>query len=176
MERIQELMDKGNEEAYFLLAGYYDQGIRGVPQDHQKAHELYLKAGELGCAEAYYNLGMSYENGIGVGEDKKKAKHYLELATMGGSVQARHNLGGIEWKAGNERRAFKQFIIAASSGSKLSLDAIKVVFLHGEGITKDEYANTLRAYHDRQKEMKSEMRDKAKAYNEARAEARVRLS
>ena len=30
-------------------------------------------------------------------------------------------------------------------------------------ITKDEYASTLRAYHDRQKEMKSDTRNKAAA-------------
>ena len=47
-----------------------------------KANELLLKAGELGCAEAYRNLGMSYNNGLGVEVDKKKAKHYYELAAM----------------------------------------------------------------------------------------------
>jgi len=30
-------------------------------------------------------------------------------------------------------------------------------------VTKDEYANTLSAHHERQKEMKSDMRDKAEA-------------
>ena len=34
-----------------------------VPQDWSKANELYLKAGELGCADAYFNLGNSYQWG-----------------------------------------------------------------------------------------------------------------
>ena len=36
-------------------------------------------------------------------------------------------------------------------------------------ITKDEYANTLRAHHDRLLEMKSEARDKAIALKAGRA-------
>ena len=92
--------------------------------------------------------------------DKKKAKHYYELAAMGGNVHARHNLGSLEGQAGNHRRAFRHYIIAARAGHKESLDGLKEGFMMGL-VTKDEYANTLRAYHERQKEMKSDMRDKA---------------
>ena len=54
-----------------------------MSQDHQKANELWLKAGELGCAEGYYNLGVYYRDGNGVEVDLKKAKYYFELAAMG---------------------------------------------------------------------------------------------
>ena len=37
-------------------------------------------------------------------------------------------------------------------------------------VTKDEYAKTLRAYHERQQEMKSDERDKAAAYHERQKE------
>ena len=37
---------------------------------------------------------------------------------------------------------------------------VKKGFMKGD-VTKDEYANTLRAYHERQKEMKSKERDMA---------------
>ena len=76
------------------------------------------------------------------------------------AIEARHDLGCLEGKAGNHHRAMKHFFLAARAGEKRSLDIIKAMFMHGI-ITKDEYANTLRAYHERQKEMKSEMRDKA---------------
>ena len=58
----------------------YANGLIGVRQDWTKANELFLKAGELGCAlaMAYYNLGNCYTNeGRGVAIDTKKAKHYL---------------------------------------------------------------------------------------------------
>ena len=139
-----------------MLAGYYDRGIRGFPQDSAKANELLLKAGELGCADAYFNLGNAFHTQI----DKKKAKHYWELAAMNGCVQARHNLGCMEAQAGNYHRAYKHYIISAKAGFKLSLDSVKEGFMKGL-ITKEEYTKTLRAYQKSQDEMKSEARDKA---------------
>ena len=65
IERIKKLMEKGNDKAYYELAGYYAQGIKGMPQDWVKANELWLKAGELGYAEGYYNLGVNYDIGNG---------------------------------------------------------------------------------------------------------------
>ena len=42
------------------------------------------------------------------------------------------------------------------------MDLVKSGFMKGI-VTKDEYASTLRAHHDRQKEVKSDERDKAAA-------------
>ena len=160
VKRLQNLMEKGNAMAYYQFGNYYSQGIYGMPQDWAKANELWLKAGELGCAEAYSKLGYSYDVGNGVEIDKKKAKCYLELAAMKGDVDARHNLGCMEGDAGNEHRAFKHFMLAARSGSTPSLDLVKQGFMAGL-VTKHEYGNTLRAYQTRVDEMKSKARDKA---------------
>jgi len=162
VKRVEKLMDKGNGEAFNHLAGFYSLGVRGLPLDQQKASELNLKAGELGSAKGYYNLGNSFHQGRGVERDGKKAKYYYELAAMGGDVIARHDLGCIEGQAGNIDRALKHSMIAARAGYKESLDNVKQGFMNGF-VTKDEYANTLRGYHERQKEMKSEERDKAAA-------------
>ena len=160
IERVEKLMENGNAMAFYVLAGCYADGIRGVPQDWMKANELYLKAGELGCSVAYSNLGNSYYHGQGVEADDKKAKHYWELAAMKGNVDARHNLGLLEGKAGNHDRAFKHFLIAAKAGYNKSLDVVKDGFMNGL-VTKHEYEITLRAYHERQTEMKSVARDAA---------------
>ena len=133
-----------------------------MPQDFAKANELFLRAGELGCADAYCNLGNSYYTGRGVEVDKKKANDFYELAAMNGNVHARHNLGCEEFEAGNYHRAYKHFILAARAGYKLSLDVVKDGYMDGD-VTKDEYANALRAYQQQQDEMKSEGRDKAEA-------------
>ena len=105
---------------------------------------------------------MSYQNGDAVEVDMKKAKHYFELAAMGGNVKARTNLSFIEGQAGNHHRAYKHLLIGARAGDDLSLDNVKRGYKYGL-ITKDEYADTLRVYHERQKEMKSDERDKAAA-------------
>ena len=160
IERTKKLIDKGNAEAFHQLAGYYAAGTNGMPQNYQKANELYLKAGELGCADGYHNLGILYSTGRGVGIDKKKAKHYFELAAMAGDLSARHNLAGVEAEAGNYQRSMKHSILAAKAGYEESMDQVKQCYIRGF-VTKDEYANTLRAYQKSLDEMKSDERDKA---------------
>ena len=132
----------------------------GLPQDWAKANELLLNAGELGCVEAYYNLGNNYHYGRGIEVDKKKAKHHWEFAAMNGYVYARYNLGVIERKAGNTNRAMRHYILAAKAGHEGSLNDVKKGFMAGY-VTKDDYANTLRAYQTSVDEMKSGARDKA---------------
>ena len=133
-----------------------------IPQDMARANELYLKAGGLGCVDAYFNLGVVYGTGNGVEIDEKKAKHYYELAAMNGYVAARHNLSNVEGQDGNHERAMKHFMLAARAGLKGSLDTVKEGYMHGL-VTKEEYAKTLREYQKSQDEMKSEARDKALA-------------
>ena len=162
VKRVEKLVEADNANAVDKLGGYYDRGVMGMPQDMTKANELWLRAGELGCAEAYYNLGHSYYNGRGVEVDKKKAKHFNELAAMNGSVNARHNLGCDELEAGNEHRAIKHCLLSARAGDKNSLDGVKQGFRKGI-ITKEEYANTLSAFQKIRDEMESDDRDKARA-------------
>ena len=100
--------------------------------------------------------------------DKQKARHYWELAAMNGSVHARHSLGSIEMQDDNQRRAMKHFILAARAGHDKALGMVKLGFMHGIA-TKEEYANTLRAYQKSVDEMKSEARDKVKAIMAHRA-------
>lgn len=161
-KRLEKLMELGYAEAFFNYGCYYKTGEYGKPQDYEKANELWLKAGELGSANSYTNLGYSYENGLGVEIDKKKAKHYFELAAMSGNLMARYNLGVKEWTAlDTHGRGLKHFMISASGGYKLALDAIKVGFMKG-GVAKEEYASALRAYQKATDGMKSDARDKDK--------------
>ena len=162
IKRVKKLMDKGNGEAFYALGGCYNDGDLDLSQDYQKANELFLKAGELGCAGAYYTLGQSYRAGEGVDVDMKKAKRYWELAAMNGSIDARYNFGALEDKAGNIHRAMKHVTLAARAGHEKSLEGVKHGFKVGL-VTKDEYASTLRAYQKIQDEMKSDAREKAEA-------------
>ena len=56
----------------------------------------------------------------------------------------------------------KHFMIAARAGFDDSLKAVGLGYKRGD-VSKDEYAQTLRAYKDSQDEMKSEQRTKAAA-------------
>ena len=163
---IKKMAESGNAIANYNIGMYYKEGLFGFSLDLTKTNEFLLKAGELGCAVAYHNLGNAFDDGRGVEMDKKKAKHYWELAAMNGSLLSRYNLGCVEGKAGNFHRSCKHFLLSARAGHKESLDAVKEGYMMGH-VTKEEYANTLRAYQTIQNEIKSDDRDRAKAFYRA---------
>ena len=162
---LKKRMKLGDAVAMYSLGCCYANGRYGLQQEMDKALELWHRAGELGYATAYYNIGNANFNGLGVERDMKKATHYYELAAIRGSVNARHNLGNAELRAGNIDRAMKHFMIAVESGSNKSLKMIKQLYSKGYA-TKDDYANALRAYQAYLKEIKSDDRDKAAAYSD----------
>ena len=164
IERYKRRMEMDDAKAmYDLGCGYYN-GELGLPQDHAKALELFHRAGELGCVAAFYNIGCAYDSGIGVEWDMKKAKHYWELAAMGGDVNARYNLGWLEEVAGNMSIALQHFMIAAGCGYNDSLKKIREFYVNGHA-TKDDYAKALRAHQKYVDGIKSAQRDEAAAFN-----------
>jgi len=143
----------------------YGSGTRGFPLDYAKALELWHRAGDLGHACSYYNVGVAYLKGDGVKRDEKKAKHYYELAAMGGDAKARNGLGLLEMLEGNTKRALKHLMIAVGGGSNESLKTIKQFYMKGLA-TKDDYAKALRAYQAYLDEIRSDQRDEAAAFSE----------
>jgi len=59
VKQIKKQMERGNANALHPMSGLYFNGTHGLPQDFAKANELCLRAGELGCAKAYFNLGFA---------------------------------------------------------------------------------------------------------------------
>ena len=124
--------------------------------------ELYHKAGELGCTAAYNNIGDAYYYGRGVERDEKKAAHYFELAAMTGNATSRHNLGALEFHAGNWDRALKHWMISVGAGDNDSVKKIQQLYRDGHA-TKEDYTRALLAYQKCIDEIRSEQRDKAAA-------------
>ena len=93
------------------------------------------------------------------------ARHYDELAAMGGNVTARYNLGIDEYKAGNYDRALKHYMIAVRGGHTNSVKAIQQMYMDGH-VAKDQYANSLQSYQAYINEIKSDQREQAAAFRE----------
>jgi len=165
VERLKKRVEVGDANAINSIGSYYDVGSHGLPLDHTKALEFYHRAGELGNAVSYYNIGRAYGTGDGVKMDTKKATHYYELAAMGGCAHARYNLGCDEANEGNMDRAVKHWMISVSSGDPDSLENIRRMFLNGYA-TKDDYANALRSHQAYLDAIKSDQRDEAAAARE----------
>ena len=96
-----------------------------MPQDTSKSFELWVRAAELGSVDACNSLANSYHHGRGVVRDEKKTTHYLQLATMGGHLIARYNLGWDEEDAGNMNRVVTHYMLAAGSGFDQAIEKIK---------------------------------------------------
>ena len=159
-KRMNKRVDVGDIEAFCIKGYYYANGSNGFPRDMDKALELWYKAGERGHAASYCNIGTSYDKGVGVTVDKKKAIRYYELSAMSGDVKARHNLGVIEVEAGNMNRALKHYMIAVKDGDDDSLKQIQLLYSNGH-VTKDDYTIALQLYQEYLGEIKSEQRDNA---------------
>ena len=54
----------------------------------------YRLAAEQGQADAQYNLGLRYDNGVGVPRDYQEAVRWYRLAAEQGDAQAQYNLAG----------------------------------------------------------------------------------
>jgi len=160
IERIKERVAACDAVAIYTLGCDYAHGRYGLRQNTAKAMKLWLRAGELGCLEAYCNIGYAYNNGDGVERDANKAKYYWELAAMRGDARARHNLGLSEQIAGNTSRAMKHWMISAAAGWDDSLKEIREGYLKGY-VTKDNFEDALRSHKDAKDEIKSDQREAA---------------
>ena len=100
-------------------------------------------------------------NGEGVAESIFEGRFHFIIAAFGGHEAARHCLGMMERDiAKDTATAMKHFMIAARSGYDDSLKEVGEGYKAGV-VTKDEYANTLRAHKEYQDRMKSKEREEA---------------
>ena len=165
VERLKKRVEAEDSFAIHSLGIHYRDGSYGLPQDYNKALELWHRAGELGYAEAYASIGYAYDNGRGLEVDETKAAHYYELAAIRGDEMARHNLGCMEGEAGNTERALKHHMIAVRAGDNDSLKEIQGLYSDGYA-TKDDYTEALQSYQAYLGEIKSRQRDEAAAADE----------
>ena len=165
VKRTNKRIKVDDPEAIYNMGYDYYHGTDGCRQDYKKALELYHRAGELGHAMAYCNIGYAHQYGKGVEVDKKKTDHYYELAAIKGNEVARYNLGVNEDLAGNIDRALKHYIIAAGGGFNKSMKRIQQLYSEGNA-TKDDYTKALQSYQQYLGEIKSAQRDKAAADDE----------
>lgn len=90
---IEEKALEGNAEAQHDLAAIYTAGHGGVKQDFERAAMWFREAADNGVANARYNLGVLYHQGLGVKRDLGKALYwYREAATLS-HPEAQYNLG-----------------------------------------------------------------------------------
>ena len=157
---IQKRVGAGSPVAMWNLGNQYAKGSYGLEKDVTRAVDLYERAAQLGEKEAHFKLGYLYAGGRGVEKDTAKAIQHYEAAAVKGDVLSRHNLGVLEYYAGNSKLALQHFMIAAKLGYQGSLGNIKILFMDGLA-TKADYAEALRGHQSAVEEMRSPDREEA---------------
>jgi TPR repeat protein len=93
VKEIESMAIEGVAEAQHDLAAIYVTGHGGVTQDYSKAAYWFDKAAEGGVANASYNLGVLYHQGMGVPKDVDMAIKWYKSAAEMGHPEAQYNLG-----------------------------------------------------------------------------------
>ena len=122
-EAIQDIQAQafaGSPEAQHDLAAIYTAGHGGVKQNYKRAAQWFEEAAYNGIANAQYNLGVMYHQGIGVQKNTDSAFRWYHAAAEDGHVEAQYNLGiayiegiGVPYDA---QRAASYFENAAQGG------------------------------------------------------------
>lgn len=111
---------EGVAEAQHDLAAIYTAGHGGVKVDYPKAVAWFREAGVNGVANARYNLGVLYQQGMGVEKNISQAIGWYKAAAKLDHPEAQYNLGiayiegtGTPYNPGKAAMYFEQ---AADAG------------------------------------------------------------
>ena len=83
---LTQQAENGDKNAQAKLADYYDD-----KQDYQQAFNWYQKSANQGYATAQYNLGVMYDEGQGVRQNKVTAKEWFGKACDNGEQKGCDN-------------------------------------------------------------------------------------
>ena len=165
--QLQARSLQNDRNALMLVGNCYLYGDDGAPKDNLQALDCFIRAVELGSAEACTCIKIIYDEGRGVPVDRRKATFFAKVGALRGEIVARHNIGYAEYyDLRNYEIAIRHWKIAAEAGSQISLNALKNIYsANGKRsgkkfITKEYLDFAYRACHEAQMEVKSEEREK----------------
>lgn len=142
-KQIWEITDLGYDYYY---------GKRGkVKRDPEKGVELFTIAAERGDAVAQFDLGLAYDDGVGVEEiDWDKAAYWYDRAAKGGNTSAMFNLAlllgkgliDLESKEKRDREQDKRLAAywlrkVAKRGDINAISLLGVCYFDGDGVRRN---------------------------------------
>lgn len=93
VKAIEKKAFQGIPEAQHDLAAIYTAGHGGVQPNFEKAAAWFREAAVHGIANARYNLGVLYHQGLGVKKNLNTAMEWYRAAAALGHPEAQYNLG-----------------------------------------------------------------------------------
>ncbi len=125
--------------------GYFcENGSSGVAKDARAAERWYRKAARSGSAEAEFNLGRFYSQGLGGIKNPEESTRWFRQAADHGMHQAEVILGGIYYRGDgvpqDYTEALNWFRKAAERGVAAEQYDLGLMYFKGEGTAVDKSA------------------------------------
>jgi hypothetical protein len=124
-------------EAISFLGDAYRDGQMGLVKSDKKAAKIWKRAVELGNVDAMVDLGLSYEQGLGVKLDKKKAERLYRAAADRGDATAQNRIAWLHDSEKKFEEAFRYFALAADQGLTAGETCLGTCYIDGTGTKVD---------------------------------------
>ena len=166
IHRLEERMLKNDAMAIVHMGTVALDGALGMSKNELKAIECFIRAAELGSADACCALADRFEAGSTLSNDGESSAFFFKVGAIRGNISSRYSFGHLTYRAGLHEEGIRHWKIAAEAGFQPALDRLKKIFLADgqepgkEFITKEYLDRTFRICHAAQKEVESEERKK----------------
>jgi len=123
----------------FPGTGFADEMSQGMSAYEagrfQEAYQAWLPLAKKGDANAQFNLGLMYRNGLGVKRNDREALTWFSQAAQQGLLDAQYNTGLMYMEgrgvAVSKIEAFKWWELAAAKGHAASQHNLAVLYAYG---------------------------------------------
>ena len=121
IKALKKLMKRDNNPIAFMEMAFRHKSGRGVLQSETKSLEMYIRAAELGHADAYLMIGQHYNHGLVVEANYVKALAFWEIAAKKGLIRAHLKFAEAYENNSNKEKSIKYLKVAACAGHQQTI-------------------------------------------------------
>ena len=166
VRHLEVRMLQNDPIAIFSMGNALLYGELGMSKNELKAIKCFIRAAELGSADACCALADRFEAETTLSDDGESSAFFFKAGAIRGDICSRSLIGLHEYRIGNHEEGIRHWKIAAEGGYQLALEMLKEIFLANgftpgkEFITKEYLDRAFRICHEAQKEVESDARKK----------------
>ena len=125
-----------------VTAGALDDGLAAYQAGrYEQAFNLWKPLAESGDADAEYNIGLLYMNGLGVKKNSRFARQLFMAAAEQGQADAQYNLGLMYYQGNtvfrSNKDAFNWWVKAAAQGHAPAQYNLGIMYAYGIWTAQD---------------------------------------
>lgn len=126
------------------IAGF-EEGIAAYQANNMPlAYKEFRAAAEEGHSDSQFNVGLMFEQGIGVGKDEKEAIAWYQKAAVQGNALAQYNLAVLHENGRGTAVDFAQanewYRKASAQGDPLAIGNLGMLYMRGQGVKENTIA------------------------------------